>query len=132
MGGLNLPAVTADELLRKLEDGDPFVLVDALAPMVYAHSREDGRDRRLLRRSRMRGFRRDGEATHRARLHEREPLRGRQGRVARARLPARARRQAVRSKLAATAPGRAPGGGTPPEQLLVHVLARTQLRVRHD
>ena len=30
--------VTADEILRKLEEGDDFVLVDALAPMVYAHS----------------------------------------------------------------------------------------------
>ena len=42
MDGLNLPAVTADELLRKLEDGDAFVLVDALAPMVYAHSHLPG------------------------------------------------------------------------------------------
>ena len=30
--------VTADEILRKLEEGDEFVLVDALAPIVYAHS----------------------------------------------------------------------------------------------
>jgi rhodanese-related sulfurtransferase len=30
--------VTADELLEKLDRGDAFVLVDALAPMVYAHS----------------------------------------------------------------------------------------------
>jgi rhodanese-related sulfurtransferase len=30
--------VTADELLAKLERADDFVLVDALAPMVYAHS----------------------------------------------------------------------------------------------
>src|SRR4051812_18725119 len=30
--------ITADELLQKLELGDDFVLVDALAPMVYAHS----------------------------------------------------------------------------------------------
>lgn len=30
--------ITADELLEKLDRGDDFVLVDALAPMVYAHS----------------------------------------------------------------------------------------------
>jgi rhodanese-related sulfurtransferase len=30
--------VTADELLAKLDRGDDFVLVDALAPMIYAHS----------------------------------------------------------------------------------------------
>jgi rhodanese-related sulfurtransferase len=30
--------ITAEELLQKLERGDDFVLVDALAPMVYAHS----------------------------------------------------------------------------------------------
>ena len=35
---MTLPTVTADELQRKLEDGEPLVLVDALAPMVYAHS----------------------------------------------------------------------------------------------
>jgi rhodanese-related sulfurtransferase len=35
-------AVTADELLRKIEDGDAFVLVDALAPMAYAHSHLPG------------------------------------------------------------------------------------------
>jgi rhodanese-related sulfurtransferase len=33
-----LDDITADELLQKLERGDDFVLVDALAPMVYAHS----------------------------------------------------------------------------------------------
>jgi rhodanese-related sulfurtransferase len=32
------PAVTADELVEKLDRGDDFVLVDALAPMIYAHS----------------------------------------------------------------------------------------------
>ncbi len=37
-----LPTVTADQLLRKIEDGDDFVLVDALAPMVYAHSHLPG------------------------------------------------------------------------------------------
>jgi rhodanese-related sulfurtransferase len=34
--------VTADELLRKLERGDDLVLMDALAPMVYAHSHLPG------------------------------------------------------------------------------------------
>jgi rhodanese-related sulfurtransferase len=37
-----LPTVTADELLRKLESADRLVLVDALAPMVYAHSHLPG------------------------------------------------------------------------------------------
>jgi rhodanese-related sulfurtransferase len=37
-----LPTVSADELRRKLESGDDFVLVDALAPMVYAHSHLPG------------------------------------------------------------------------------------------
>jgi rhodanese-related sulfurtransferase len=37
-----LPKVTADELNGKLERGDDFVLVDALAPMVYAHSHLPG------------------------------------------------------------------------------------------
>src|SRR5439155_23188817 len=39
---VEIPIVTVDELSRKLEDGDPFVLVDALAPMVYAHSHLPG------------------------------------------------------------------------------------------
>jgi rhodanese-related sulfurtransferase len=30
--------ITADELHEKLDRGDDFVLVDALAPMIYAHS----------------------------------------------------------------------------------------------
>ena len=34
--------ITTDELSRKIEDGDAFVLVDALAPMVYAHSHLPG------------------------------------------------------------------------------------------
>jgi rhodanese-related sulfurtransferase len=34
--------VTADELLAKRENRDEFVLVDALAPMVYAHSHLPG------------------------------------------------------------------------------------------
>jgi rhodanese-related sulfurtransferase len=37
-----MPTVTAEELHRKLEDGESFVLVDALAPMVYAHSHLPG------------------------------------------------------------------------------------------
>ena len=39
---MEIPIVTVDELSRKLEEGDPFVLVDALAPMVYAHSHLPG------------------------------------------------------------------------------------------
>ncbi len=39
---MTIPGITSDELLRKLEDGEPFVLVDALAPMVYAHSHLPG------------------------------------------------------------------------------------------
>ena len=34
--------ITADELLQKIERGDDFVLVDALAPMIYAHSHLPG------------------------------------------------------------------------------------------
>ena len=34
--------ISAEELRRKLDDGDSFVLVDALAPMVYAHSHLPG------------------------------------------------------------------------------------------
>jgi rhodanese-related sulfurtransferase len=34
--------ITADELLAKIERGDDFVLVDALAPMIYAHSHLPG------------------------------------------------------------------------------------------
>ena len=34
--------VTADELLQKIEGEHEFVLVDALAPMVYAHSHLPG------------------------------------------------------------------------------------------
>jgi rhodanese-related sulfurtransferase len=34
--------ITADELLQKLGRGDDFVLIDALAPMVYAHSHLPG------------------------------------------------------------------------------------------
>ncbi len=39
---MTIPGITADELLRKLEDGESIVLVDALAPMVYAHSHLPG------------------------------------------------------------------------------------------
>jgi rhodanese-related sulfurtransferase len=34
--------ITAEELLGKIERGDAFVLVDALAPMIYAHSHLPG------------------------------------------------------------------------------------------
>ena len=37
-----LPRVTADELKDKLDGGETFVLIDALAPMVYAHSHLPG------------------------------------------------------------------------------------------
>jgi rhodanese-related sulfurtransferase len=37
-----LPTITAAELLSRIEKGDRFVLVDALAPMVYAHSHLPG------------------------------------------------------------------------------------------
>jgi rhodanese-related sulfurtransferase len=39
---VEIPTVTIDELSGKLEAGDAFVLVDALAPMVYAHSHLPG------------------------------------------------------------------------------------------
>jgi rhodanese-related sulfurtransferase len=39
---MTLPTITAEELVDKIENGDPFVLVDALAPMVYAHSHLPG------------------------------------------------------------------------------------------
>ena len=34
--------ISADELQAKIERGDDFVLVDALAPMIYAHSHLPG------------------------------------------------------------------------------------------
>ena len=37
-----LPTITTGELSRKIESGDEFVLVDALAPMAYAHSHLPG------------------------------------------------------------------------------------------
>jgi rhodanese-related sulfurtransferase len=37
-----MPTITADELMRKIEDAEDFVLVDALAPMAYAHSHLPG------------------------------------------------------------------------------------------
>jgi rhodanese-related sulfurtransferase len=39
---MELPAITADELRQKLDRADDFVLIDALAPMVYAHSHLPG------------------------------------------------------------------------------------------
>ena len=33
-----MESISADDLLKRIERGDDFVLVDALAPMVYAHS----------------------------------------------------------------------------------------------
>jgi rhodanese-related sulfurtransferase len=39
---MDLPTVTTDELLAKVDGGDSIVLVDALAPMVYAHSHLPG------------------------------------------------------------------------------------------
>lgn len=39
---MSLPSITAQELLQKLEAGDELVLIDALAPMVYAHSHLPG------------------------------------------------------------------------------------------
>jgi len=37
-----IPIVTSEELLRRIENGDAFVLVDALPPMSYAHSHLPG------------------------------------------------------------------------------------------
>ena len=37
-----LPAISCDELRRKLESGEQFVLVDALPPMSFAHSHLPG------------------------------------------------------------------------------------------
>jgi rhodanese-related sulfurtransferase len=37
-----LPEISREELYRKIESGEPFVLVDALAPMSYAHSHLPG------------------------------------------------------------------------------------------
>jgi len=37
-----LDEITREELKRKLDDGEDFVLVDALAPMSYAHSHLPG------------------------------------------------------------------------------------------
>jgi rhodanese-related sulfurtransferase len=34
--------VPAEELLRRIQDGDPVVVVDALPPMAYAHSHLPG------------------------------------------------------------------------------------------
>lgn len=37
-----LPTISCDELHRKIEGGEQFVLVDALAPMSFAHSHLPG------------------------------------------------------------------------------------------
>jgi rhodanese-related sulfurtransferase len=37
-----LPEISREELWQKIEDGESFVLVDALAPMSYAHSHLPG------------------------------------------------------------------------------------------
>jgi rhodanese-related sulfurtransferase len=37
-----MESISADELLAKIESGKTFVLVDALAPMAYAHSHLPG------------------------------------------------------------------------------------------
>lgn len=37
-----LPQISRDELRRKIESGDDFVLIDALAPMSYARSHLPG------------------------------------------------------------------------------------------
>jgi rhodanese-related sulfurtransferase len=34
----SLPEISRDQLWQKLEQGDEFVLIDALAPMSFAHS----------------------------------------------------------------------------------------------
>jgi rhodanese-related sulfurtransferase len=40
--GEALPEITRDDLWRKIETGDEFVLIDALAPMSFAHSHLPG------------------------------------------------------------------------------------------
>src|SRR5213595_4245743 len=42
IAGMDLPTIEASALLEKIEAGDAFALVDALAPMVYAHSHLPG------------------------------------------------------------------------------------------
>lgn len=39
---MTIPSISRDELQRKIEGGDSFVLVDALPPMSYAHSHLPG------------------------------------------------------------------------------------------
>lgn len=39
---MTLPSISCDDLHRKIESGEPFVLVDALAPMSFAHSHLPG------------------------------------------------------------------------------------------
>jgi rhodanese-related sulfurtransferase len=42
IAGMDLPTIEASALLEKIEAADAFALVDALAPMVYAHSHLPG------------------------------------------------------------------------------------------
>jgi rhodanese-related sulfurtransferase len=42
MGTVNVPTIEMDELRRKLDSDEDVILVDALAPMVYAHSHLPG------------------------------------------------------------------------------------------
>jgi rhodanese-related sulfurtransferase len=39
---VTLPQITCEELRRRLDAGEPFVLVDALPPMSFAHSHLPG------------------------------------------------------------------------------------------
>jgi rhodanese-related sulfurtransferase len=39
---MTIPSIGRDELLRKVESSEPFVLVDALPPMSFAHSHLPG------------------------------------------------------------------------------------------
>jgi rhodanese-related sulfurtransferase len=39
---VDIPSISRDELHRKIESGDAFVLIDALSPMAYAHSHLPG------------------------------------------------------------------------------------------
>ena len=39
---MTLATITAAELRSKIDAGHPFILVDALAPMIYAHSHLPG------------------------------------------------------------------------------------------
>jgi rhodanese-related sulfurtransferase len=39
---VTVPAISREELRRKIDGGDEFVLIDALAPMSFAHSHLPG------------------------------------------------------------------------------------------